>query len=240
VVLLIRYGMLRARGGTLGFLALTSFFETLSTMSAAALVGIVAVGLPTSAHLHRALDEYPWVRWSALGVFAMLSLPILPPIYRHLPKLLGVLLPSALAHGDQAMHWRTFGSCLVVGAAAWCVLGISFWACVAAVAPTPLAYDSILPLTGVFCLAYVAGFLSMTPGHLGVRDAIMLIALEELTGGDKLTAVSATLLSRSVTLVGEALLAASLYLTFRDHHANLLPVPPDPSPPGGERAPHAT
>jgi hypothetical protein len=103
------------------------------------------------------------------------------------------------------------------------MLAASFAAVVQSVYPEPLRIDEIPTLGAVFTFSYVAGFLSMVPGHFGIREYIMDVVLRPLLDGDQLVAISATLLSRLVTLSGEILLALIFYGLYRATTAHIAP-----------------
>jgi uncharacterized membrane protein YbhN (UPF0104 family) len=162
------------------------------------------------------LSGQHWVLPIASSLFAVAFVgSVLPPVFSVLPRITSKLAPSARRHVDRPIAWRTFFQCLAIGIVAWFFLGVSFWACVKAVAPTTVAVDTIPAMTATFALSFVAGFLSMIPGHLGVREVILLGGILPLVEGSDAIALSATVLSRLITVVVEILMASILYLTLR-------------------------
>jgi uncharacterized membrane protein YbhN (UPF0104 family) len=117
----------------------------------------------------------------------------------------------------------------------WCLFGVSLWATFRAMpglVPQPVDLIDTFPLmTTTVCLAMVAGFLSLLPGGVLVREYIILT----LMGGPFGTVaacVSAVLL-RVVWMASEALLAGVLYFSIRRRSA---PAPLGDTPSSGESA----
>lgn len=92
---------------------------------------------------------------------------------------------------------------LLVQAAIWALLGLSFWmlarACGVAIDPFFAA--------GLFAVAYAIGFLvPFAPAGLGVRDAILIVGL--LGFGESAEAIVVTVLARLIYLVVDLLMVA--------------------------------
>ena len=96
----------------------------------------------------------------------------------------------------------------------WLLLGFSLWCTlrsVSAAGPYLTDLGHTLPLlTATVGLAMVAGFLSLIPGGLGVRDWILMTLLAPQYGA-QLAVVSAVLL-RIVWLLSEVVVSAILYV----------------------------
>ena len=220
-VLVLRYGLLGSKGATLGLVTLATIFETFCTMATASIVGLTILLLPSAPALNAALLETPWLLPMAILFAVGFVGAISPPLFSLLPRIFSFVVPAAKRHADDWIKWKTFLLSLPIGCVAWLFLGLSFWATVQAVSPTPLGWTDIPPLTAVFALSFVAGFLSMIPGQLGVREAMLMVVLEHVLEGDELVTVSATLLSRLITLATEFILAGGLLLTLRGPLAKL-------------------
>lgn len=233
MVLVIRYRLLGRRGLTLGLAALTSVYETFSTMATGALVASVLLLLGATPALWNTLAQSHWILPLASSLFAVAFVGcVLPPVFSVLPRVTSKLAPAARRHVDSPIAWRTFFQCLAFGVVAWLFLGASFWATVQAVCPTSIGVASIPAMTAVFAFSFVAGFLSMLPGQLLVREAILVAGVLPLIGGNDSnpTPILAAGLSRLITLVVETLMASILYLTLRGSRANLTTGDIDPSP----------
>ncbi|MBX9652918.1 YbhN family protein [bacterium] len=214
-VLVLRYGLLRSKGATLGLLTLSTVFETFCCMASASLVGLLFLVLPTAPALKEALEETEWFLPMAILFAVGFSLVVSPPFFALLPRIFSLVVPAAKRHADDWIKWSTYANSLAWSSIGWLSLGVSFWAAVQAVSTRTLGLADIPAFTAVFSVAYVAGFLSLIPGQLGVREFILIVVLKHLLGGDELVTVSATILSRLVSLGTECTLAGILMLTFR-------------------------
>lgn len=96
----------------------------------------------------------------------------------------------------------------LVVALGWLVHGLSALACVAALGlDTTGAYAQ---LTGVFALSWLVGFLSfLTPGGLGVREGVLVLALKGRFGPEGAVAIS--LVSRLAWIAAETVMAGALW-----------------------------
>jgi uncharacterized membrane protein YbhN (UPF0104 family) len=98
-------------------------------------------------------------------------------------------------------------------AAGWALLGLSLWATLRAIPTTtssPVAWSDMPLVTACVALALVAGFLSLLPGGIGIREYVVMTLLA-IPFGEGAAAISAILL-RLVWLLAELLVAAGLYL----------------------------
>ncbi len=212
-VYFIRMGMLRGTpGATPMVVGVTATYETLSSMGAGALVGVLL--LPWIGVMPRVLSD------NLAIVFVIAASPLFLGVLnklaaRKIAKLRGpdapplpspplLLLLQGLLHG-------TFG---------WCLLGLSLTLAVQAVAHEPPAttLDSFLADLGAVSLSYVAGFFVLVaPGGLGVREVVLQYALTprfEPALGESLAtaqAVVVALVLRLTWTVAELLFILGLY-----------------------------
>ncbi|HNT44896.1 MAG TPA: hypothetical protein PKN85_10545, partial [Syntrophorhabdaceae bacterium] len=97
---------------------------------------------------------------------------IFPATMRRLPGRLRVTDVRAPSRGGVARMAVQF-------AAVWIAHGIAFWVFCAAFAP--LAWRTVLPVTGAYCLAYVSGLVALiAPGGIGVREEILGAMVDRL------------------------------------------------------------
>ncbi len=223
IVIVVRYMVLGRLGFSLGVVVLATFFETFCSLSAAALLSFLLWSLPISVMGQSALAELPWAWPISLLFFLGLVSFILPPVLAIAPRLLAKIIPTARHHAENPIGWKTIGWSFVPALLGWSMLGASFAAVVQSVYPKNLSLTEVPTLGAVFTLSYVAGFLSMVPGHFGIREFIMDVVLRPLLDGDQLVVVSATLLSRLVTLIGEIVLALIFYALYRVTTAHIAP-----------------
>jgi uncharacterized protein (TIRG00374 family) len=99
----------------------------------------------------------------------------------------------------------------------WTFLGLSLWATLHAIGVENVRPIRDLPrLVAAVALAVVAGFVSMLPGGLGVRDLALVQLLAENCG--PADALVATVLLRLVWLVSESSTCVILYIAAKLKH----------------------
>lgn len=204
LVVVLRTDLVRSDRVSTSVAATSVFVETLTMMGVGAFLAAALLGA-----LFR---EHVWLIALALGLMVAVGTPTLPPIFRRLVRLAGVRridpdIDAALA----GLDYRLMSLGWIAMAAGWWLLGVSLWlvlhAIGASVAFAP--YDLAL-LTACVALALVAGFLSLLPGGIGIREFVVMTLLAPPFGAGAAT-ISAILL-RLVWLLGEVILASVLYV----------------------------
>lgn len=237
MVVILRAGLVRGTRAATSLAAASVFYETLSMMAVGACLAAGALAL-------RLRDQHALVLL-ALGLMAASGLPTLPPVFRRLARWAGV------GRSDKTLHDRLDRIGLAVllegwiaMTLSWLALALSLWATLRAMgmASCDLAAHWTDYLACV-TLSMVAGFASLIPGGLGVRDGILLSLLSRLLTLGALQATAASALLRLVWLVAELVGSAILYAAGR-WRAGSSPGAAAPSAPGGALAvpsapPHA-
>jgi uncharacterized membrane protein YbhN (UPF0104 family) len=206
LVVILRTGLIRSERCDTTVAAVSVFVETLTMMAVGAFVSAAILG--TLFH------EQVWLLLLAVGLMVCAGGPTLPPVFRRLVRLVGVRranpdIDAALDGLDFRL--MTYGW-LTVGLG-WGLLGFSLWAVLRAIPGTTDTAVSLfdLPLvTACVALAMVAGFLSLLPGGIAIREFVIMTLLAP-PFGDGAAMISAILL-RLLWLLAELLLAAILYL----------------------------
>ena len=171
----------------------TATYETLTSMGAGALVGVLL--LPWIGVLPRALEE------NIAFVVAIAALPVVLGVLnklaaRRIAKMRG---PDAPPLPSPPLLLLAQG--LLHGAFGWCLLGVSLALVVQAVATVPPAWsrEAYLGDLGAVSLSYVAGFFVLVaPGGLGIREVILQYALAprfEPTLGEALAVAQAAVIA---------------------------------------------
>lgn len=207
LVAVLRTGMLVQQGCDARRVVVSVFLETLTFMATG---GFLAAGL-----LAMSGDGPQAYVWLAAGLALLAGLPIAPPIARKLAR--RVLKSKGREQTDQSaagldgVNWRLTGAGLLCAGVAWVGVGLSLWAAVQAVGVAVGSPFSQIPLwiEGV-TLPVVAGFLSLIPGGLMVRDALQAELLASVTTPAMALLVAA--LWRLISITSEAVTCGILEL----------------------------
>ncbi len=208
-MVVLRAGIVRSDRVDTTVAATSVFVETLTMMAVGAFVSAVIL-LCTTTHWLMAL--------LALGLMIAAGVPTLPPVFRRIVHSLRVARANPEIDELLAgLDFRLMFSGWLTIALGWILLGVSLWATLRGMPTVQGAwFESLseLPLlTASVGLAMVAGFLSLIPGGLGVRDWILMTLLAPAYGTD--VAVLSAVLLRIIWLVSELLISAILYLDLR-------------------------
>jgi len=206
LVVILRAGLIRSSRVETSIAATSVFVETLTLMAVGAFVAAAILG--TMFH------EQVWLLLLAVALMLCAGGPTLPPIFRRLVRFVGVNkvnpdVDSALA----GLDYRLMSYGWITIALGWCLLGFSLWATLQAIPTTtirPVAIEDWPLVTACVALAMVAGFLSLLPGGIGIREYVVMALLVKPFGAAA-AAVSAILL-RLVWLLAELLFAGVLYM----------------------------
>jgi uncharacterized membrane protein YbhN (UPF0104 family) len=203
-VVVVRAGLIGGQRVQTGVAAAAVFLETLTMMAVGAFLAaaIIAARLRGEGLLF----------WGAIGLMLASGVPTLPPVFKRLARLAGVGRsdPATLARLDRL----GYGTLLVGWVAmmfAWAMLAMSLWATFRGVGID--GFGPLEHLSGFLAcvsLAMVAGFLSLIPGGLGVRDVILVKLITRLFGVEAGLALVASGLLRLVWLVAELVISAIL------------------------------
>jgi hypothetical protein len=212
LVVVLRTGLIRGPAVDTAVAAVSVIYESLTMMAVGScLAAVVLLGWHPGQRLFG---------WLSLAMLFATVLPTLPPVFRRLARWGGLERRSAAA--AQQLTPPSFGR-LALGwvgiAAGWVCMGLSLWAALRALdargpaghPPDPLAG---LPVyTAAVALATVAGFVSLIPGGMLVRESVLLALLTPLAGAPNALVVAVLL--RLVSIVAELLAAGTMYVMQR-------------------------
>ena len=228
MVVVMRAGMSRPHGARAATATVATFYETLVMMASGALVAAAGFAISDDPPIELGGDPpiltfiLPVLGWVTLRVFALFSLTglgvglgflvlVAPPVFRILAAKASLPIPGV---GPDALPWfstRLLTLGLIQTAAAWLMMGLSQMAVVWGVATAAgLDFLALLPIVvAAVAFATVAGFVvALTPGGLGVREAVLMYALGPALGND--LAVVAALMLRLVWVAAEIFAALVL------------------------------
>ena len=189
------------------------FVETLTMMAVGALVA-AGLLLTTTAE--------SWLFWLALTLFCLAGIPTLPPVFRQVVRIISVRRGyEHVAQVVTALKLPLLASGWITIAGGWFLMGLSLWAVLQSMAPATehsqtihlAPAQALMLLTATVGLALVAGFLSLLPGGIGVRELVVTTLLVPVYG--ELAAILSAVLMRITWLLAELIASVFLYASTR-------------------------
>lgn len=218
IVVAIRMSLLSSYGVKTSSLLASIVAETLAMMSVGA---VMASGIVLVLYWNRVE-----IALTAAGLAVLATVPILPPVLRlglrilqsrRLRKAAGVDSGSAEAAAaddlTKTLTWKAVLPGWLGIFPGWVLLGLSMFATMKAMNLPETANMSLLELPWViaaYAISVVAGFLSMLPGGVGVREVVMKEMIEPSYG--PVVALLAPVFHRMMSLSAELIMATWLYL----------------------------
>ena len=218
MVVAIRAGLVRSGRVKTSVAVASVFLETLTMMAVGAMISAIL--------LFVFFREQTVLMLIALGLMIVSGLPVVPFFFRKIVKIAGAV------KGDDEMNQalnRFNTKTLLCGwglmSVAWLCLGLSLYATINGVGISTGDLLQHLPrFVAAAALSTVAGFLSMLPGGLGVREMVLIELMDRyfeglaqvvaLPGGlDPRTAgVVVAAVARLISLISELAVSTVLYL----------------------------
>jgi len=207
MVLLLRVGLLRSHRVDATVAAVSVFIETLAMMASGAFLaaGCLVIWFRDQRMLQAV----------AIGLMLATVAATLPSVLRFvLVRMKKHDDPIRLKHVIQHVNWRTLLTGWIMCWVGWCFLAVSFWATIRAMPDVPvemqaLSFESFARSLASVSLAIVAGFLSLVPGGLGVREWVINGLMVPVLG--TATSIIVAILLRVVWLVTELTFSIILY-----------------------------
>lgn len=215
MVVILRIGSLRKFLTSIRLAIVSILLETLTMMAVGAVLGAMFEIVETRLEMR--------YRIAAVAVAILALLPTLPPVARRLAR---ISLRSTSPSGDmppeqsnsldleaalRGINIPLLASGWIASLLCWVLLGLSLWATLRSIGMDQLGPISSLPFTiAAVSIAVVGGFVSMLPGGLVVRDALLMQVLAPACG--QANALVVALLLRLVWLVSELAICGILYI----------------------------
>lgn len=206
MVVVIRAGIVAGPRTSGAVAAAAVFVETLTMM---------AVGAAISAGLLAMLfREQTWLLLLSLGLCLAAAVPTIPVVFRWGVRILRLdRLRPEIGVALERLDGRLVLTGWLMMSVLWTLLGLSLLAALAATPGVVLSWGDLpqaVPLA-ICCvaLATVAGFLSMLPGGIAVRELVVISLLAPAYG--EVAAVVSAILLRAVWLLSELLVSTILY-----------------------------
>jgi uncharacterized membrane protein YbhN (UPF0104 family) len=219
LALILRVAAVRQWVASIRIAIVCSLLETLTMM---------AVGAFLAAALSAVvLRLEPRVASLAAAMALVVGLPTLPPVARRLARLgverlkqqheseldLPASVPADIDANLHGINLRLLAAGWLAAISCWTLLGLSLWAILRAMGITLDPLGDLPLLIASVALAVVAGFASMLPGGLVVRDALLMQLLTPACGAAN--ALVAAVLMRLVWLVSELAACVILYVAAK-------------------------
>ncbi|MDA1052427.1 MAG: lysylphosphatidylglycerol synthase transmembrane domain-containing protein [Planctomycetota bacterium] len=215
LVVVIRTTLIRSERVDTTVAATSVFVETLTLMAVGAVVaGGLLAALPRTQ---------PGFILLALLLAVCAGLPTYPPLFRRAVRLLQVHRANPdIDRAIDGLNAKLMGLGWLLISVGFLCFGLSLWATAQAIpgAATIPTLNDLPLLTAAVALALVAGFLSLLPGGIGVRELVVIPLLQPQFG--PVVAIISAVLLRVSWLAAELLFAGILYFAVRPQRASRL------------------
>jgi uncharacterized membrane protein YbhN (UPF0104 family) len=218
MVIILRVAAMRRWAPSMRLVIVSVFFETLTVMAVGASLAFLISALVLK------LDAY--ISLIALGMACAAGGPTLPPVLQWF----GRIGADRFARDDKGksqaddsldvrarlrgITFRVLGTGWISATIGWLLFATSLWGTLRGIGVDGVRLVANMPeLITAVAFAVVAGFLSMLPGGLVVRDAVLMQLLAPICG--EANALVAAVLMRLVWLVSEVLACGILYIGAR-------------------------
>jgi uncharacterized membrane protein YbhN (UPF0104 family) len=220
MVILIRAALLAPSGVPAAATAYTVTLETLTFMAAGCVTMVLLLPY-TIAGIPQLVDLTAFIAQPA----CRLAIPLLAigsgigglaALARISGRLAGRMKGALPAVGtlSRRIPAQTFASGLILFLGAWWLQGATIGLTLQALSPEPVSWSDWPLWTSTAAVSLVGGFLAIfAPGGLGVREGLLMELLRQQVGPHE--AVAAAIVLRGVTLAGELLMAAAVYVLIR-------------------------
>ncbi len=206
MVVILRAGLIHSRTVDPVVATVTIFVETLTMMSNGAFLAAVTLFLfAREQHVLQLL---------AVGLMVSTLVVTLPPILKMIVrKLKANEPPERLNALLDTIQWQSIAQGWLAGCVTWSLVTLSLWATLRALphhATLSLDLVSFVHLLSSVTLAVVAGFLSLLPGGIGVREWVLNETMVPMFG--ETIAIISTITLRLLWLLTELSVSAILFL----------------------------
>lgn len=187
--------------------ATSVFLETLTFMAVGAGVSSLIMIL--------FIDVGPWLIVLGIGAIVMAGLPVIPSVFRFLIRTLRIdRLSPKIGQAVAKLNSRTALLGWLMLPFSWLLIGLSLWSTIRMFGVAEVPLEQVPRLTASAGLAVVAGFLSLLPGGLGVRELVLIAILMPVDPAfDTSSTLAVAVALRLVWLMTEALLTIILKVT---------------------------
>jgi len=216
MVVVLRTGALKQTNSAVT--AISVFAETLAMMAVGAFIAAAIIAM--------AFGDKTGFLLTSIVLMLLAGVPTFPPVFRFIVLTLKVdRVDSAVKEALDQYTWRLVFSGWASSLAGWLIMALSLWALLQAFPVNDASNDFVTDFLVVYprmlaavSLAVVAGFLSLLPGGVGVRELVFNELLNEPYGFA--IAMICPVLLRLTWLFFELLTAGILQLFHRGHETD--------------------
>lgn len=198
MVVVLRTELIRGGKVNIAAAAASVFVETLTWIFIGSLIACALIFIQ--------FRDQTALKWTAAALAAVAGLATLPPAFRFLASKLTRKAPETFA----GLSWTTMASGWLLMSAGWCFNALSLCFILSSLPETDVAISDFPLALACVSLATVAGFASLLPGGIGVRELVMIPLLGPRFGVP--IAIIAAILIRLVWIAAELLGSGIIYL----------------------------
>ncbi|MBP90779.1 MAG: hypothetical protein CMJ64_29390 [Planctomycetaceae bacterium] len=204
-VVVIRTALIRSSRVNTTVAVASVFVETLTMMAVGAVVAAIILGTLFRGQV--------WFLGMAVFLAICAGVPTLPPLFRRALRILQVHRANPdIDKAIDGLDARVMGVGWITISIGWCFFGLSMWATMKSLPPemAQAGLEQFPLLTASVALAMVAGFLSLLPGGIGVRELVVIPLLSPVFG--QVAAILSAVLLRIAWMAAEVVVSIVLYL----------------------------
>ncbi|MDB4481081.1 flippase-like domain-containing protein, partial [bacterium] len=201
MVVVIRTDMIRGDEVSTAPAAASVFVETLTWIFVGSMIGSLLLVLQFEGQIFL----------KTIGVVLAIIAGVLtwPPIFRWIALKLGVVKGRKAKKLFNGLNLQTMSFGWLLMTLGWCLNGLSLWMVLKGLPGTAVAISDFSLAMVCVSLATVAGFVSLLPGGLGVRELVMIPLLGSQFGA--VTAIVAAIVIRVIWLTAELATSGIIY-----------------------------
>lgn len=209
LVILLRAYLVGGPSCNMSLAVVAVFYETFTTMAVGA---VLAAAILLAMH-----RDQTYLILGALGLAAVVGVPTLPAVFVRLMRWINLPESTVASPSALRLSWWLWARGWFTIAVGWVLAGASLWATVQAIGVDGTNLFADLPIyTATVALSVAAGFVSMLPAGLGVREIVLLQLLapqldQLMPAQGERMALIAVIVLRLTWLAAEIVLAAILY-----------------------------
>ena len=206
MVVVIRTEMIRGDHVRTAPAAASVFVETLTWLFVGSAIGCLLLMI-----LFR---EHTTMLMSAAILTLVAGSLTSPPVFRRIAQRSGAIKGRNANELLKGLNFPVMIYGWVLMTIGWCLNGLSLWLVLYGMGGVDVGWGDYPLALACVCLATVAGFVSLLPGGIGVRELVMIPLLGARFGS--VTAVVAAVVIRLVWLSAELLTSGIIYVWTRN------------------------